>query len=719
MIPEEEVDPMSTTPESDGTPGEDQQVPAASPDQAAPQQAPGTPATEPIAATEAHPVSPVTEPVSQHPQEAPTQRIAPATTQAFPQAGQPATQPLHAPLDGPVPTAPTASASPWGRPGEAHRTEQDRPQQPAPSASTPPAPRPADLFAVPSAPPATHAAPTAAQAGSPAPHAATPQGPHSPYPGPQGQRSGAPTPPSGYPAPQQQTSRPGARPTVSWGAPAPAPQAQESTPGQGQPQQGVFAGPYGATPEATDAERANGGPEYPAAFGAPAPADQQPPAEKKQRNPILIPIVATAVVTALLATGGSALVFHAMNRGGSSTGAANIATLGQNSAAGVPVSGSTEENPDWQAVASAVKDSVVAIQVVTSAGEAEGSGVIADADGNIITNNHVVSGAQDDQVQVTLTDGRIYTADVVGTDSTTDLAVIRLQDPPSDLSPAAMAEATPTVGDPVMAVGNPLGLANTVTTGIVSALDRPVSTTETGSSETVVTNAIQIDAAVNPGNSGGPLFNAQGEVIGITSSIATTSSASGSIGLGFAIPITLAQTVAGQLVQDGVAEHAFLGVGLNDGTATADGVTRAGAQVMSVSANSPASEAGLQTGDVIVAIDDKVVAGAESLTGYVRTHASGDEVTLTVVRDGKSLTVDVTLAVREEDGASSGSGSSGSGGSGGSGQGGSGQGDQNGQGDSGSGDGSDGSDGSGDGLENMTPDQLWEWFQQQQGGDQG
>ena len=134
-----------------------------------------------------------------------------------------------------------------------------------------------------------------------------------------------------------------------------------------------------------------------------------------------------------------------------------------------------------------------------------------------------------------------------------------------------------------MAVGNPLGLANTVTTGIVSAVDRPVSTAGENSSEATVTNAIQIDAAVNPGNSGGPLFDAQGQVIGINSSIATLSSESGSIGLGFAIPVDLVKNIAAQLVEDGTAEHAFLGVGLSDGTATADGVTRRGAVVESVS----------------------------------------------------------------------------------------------------------------------------------------
>lgn len=706
---------MSTTPEDrpDGTPREDEQ--AASQDTTSTPAAPSTAATPATPTTSDTPAVPTTEPVAQHPQEAPTQRISPAPTQSLPQASpaaqQAPTQPLHAPLAGPLPGAQspqTAQASQHGAPGG---MAAQSPQHGGPAAQTPQPStgwgRPGDPYAVPGA-----------QRPSPSPYGAAPQVPqptaaqqpqtsqaHPPqHPGAQLPQAQSPQPQSPQAQGQQHPGhQPSARPTVSWGAPAaPAPQvgSESGTSQSGTPQPtGTFAGPYGAEPE-----HPNGGPEYPAAFGAPAPPEQQADqtaAEKKQRTRVpLIPMVAVAVITALVASGGTAFLVTALDRN-SSTSSTNIATLGQTSADGVPVSGSSVENPDWQAVASAVKDSVVAIQVVTSAGEAEGSGVIADSDGNIITNNHVVSGAQDSQVQVTLTDGRIYTADVVGTDSTTDLAVIRLQDPPDDLSPAAMADTTPTVGDPVMAVGNPLGLANTVTTGIVSALDRPVSTTESGSSETVVTNAIQIDAAVNPGNSGGPLFNASGQVIGITSSIATTSSASGSIGLGFAIPISLAQMITGQLVQDGVAEHAYLGVGLTDGTATADGVTRAGAQVQSVSGNSPASKAGLQTGDVIVAIDDKVVGGAESLTGYVRTYASGDEVTLTVVRDGKSLNVEVTMAVREEEGTSSG-------------QSGSGQQGQQGQGDSG-----DGSDGSGDGLENMTPEQLYEWFQQQQGGDQG
>jgi len=390
-------------------------------------------------------------------------------------------------------------------------------------------------------------------------------------------------------------------------------------------------------------------------------------------------------------------VTHALADGdtASSSHPASLATIGQSSNDAVPVSGSTNDDPDWEAVSKAVAPAVVAIEVTTDQGGAQGSGVIIDDQGHVVTNNHVVAGAQGD-VQVTLTDGRLFKATVVGTDPTTDLAVIKLTDPPSGLKPAALGDSGKVVvGQPVMAVGNPLGLANTVTTGIVSAVDRPVSTTGEDGGEATVTNAIQIDAAVNPGNSGGPLFDAQGRVIGINSSIATLSQQSGSIGLGFAIPVDLVKNIASQLVDDGSAEHAFLGVSLTDGTASADGVTRRGAVVDEVTDGSPAAKAGLQVKDVIVAIGSKPVGGAESLTAYVRALASGTDVTLTVVRDGKASDVDVTLAVRKETAQSTPQGQ---------GQQGQGQ-DQQGQ---------QGQDGGPSGLPGgLDPEQLWKWYQEQ------
>ncbi|UZN02316.1 S1C family serine protease [Cellulomonas sp. S1-8] len=433
-----------------------------------------------------------------------------------------------------------------------------------------------------------------------------------------------------------------------------------------------------------------------------APADPAP--RRRSRAWVWI---ASAAAVGLLVGGGSVASLGGLDvlAGASDpVRSASLADVGRTETDQVPVSGSSTENPNWQAVASAVQASVVAIDVQTQSGGGQGSGVIIDDDGHVVTNNHVVAGAQGN-VQVTLTDGRMLEAEVVGTDASTDLAVLQVVDAPDDLQAAAFGDSDDvTVGDPVMAVGNPLGLANTVTTGIVSALNRPVSTQEVGG-EAAVTNAVQIDAAINPGNSGGPLFDATGRVIGITSSIATLSQQSGSIGLGFAIPVDLARNIAAQLIEDGQAEHAFLGVTLSDGTATADGVTRRGAVVESVSEGSPAAEAAVQDGDVIVAIGDDPVGGAESLTAFVRSLTSGDDVTLTVVRDGRAVELDVTLATRPDDFGQS----------------------QPGQGDEGQGEQAPDDQGEGEGEQpapdpgdegtmpgGMTPEQFWEWLQEQQ-----
>jgi putative serine protease PepD len=206
-----------------------------------------------------------------------------------------------------------------------------------------------------------------------------------------------------------------------------------------------------------------------------------------------------------------------------------------------------------------------------------------------------------------------------------------------------------------MAVGNPLGLADTVTTGIVSATDRPVSTSGEGSGSTlVVTNAIQTDAAINPGNSGGALVDATGSVIGIPSSIASLSqsanSQGGNIGLGFAIPSNEAKRISDELITSGKATHAWLGVQLDDGSGTADGTTRQGAVVTQVIDGTPAQQAGLADGDVIVTIDGETVSGAESLTAQVRERGPGDKVVMGVVRDGKLIEVSVTLATRQDEG---------------------------------------------------------------------
>ena len=262
-------------------------------------------------------------------------------------------------------------------------------------------------------------------------------------------------------------------------------------------------------------------------------------------------LTAVAVLAALLASGGTYAAAQ-LGDGSQPSSTASTSTLGRGADTG-PVVQADATNPNWTATAAAVAPSVVAITVKSGQSEAQGSGVIIDAKGHILTNNHVVSGAGPDaSITVTLNDGRTYKATVAGTDPSTDLAVITLTGAPSDLKPIAIGNSDDIkVGDPVMAIGNPLGLAGTVTTGIVSALNRPVTTAaeddsqpqeqnpfgqslpgqdqqpQTGSDSTdVVTNAIQTSAAINPGNSGGALVNASGQLIGINSAIASLGSSS-------------------------------------------------------------------------------------------------------------------------------------------------------------------------------------------------
>jgi putative serine protease PepD len=320
----------------------------------------------------------------------------------------------------------------------------------------------------------------------------------------------------------------------------------------------------------------------------------------------------------------------------------------------VPPDAYDGQTPEWNVVAGAVQPTVVAIKAAAATyGEAQGSGVIINSEkGYVVTNNHVVADARD--IRIVLADGRIFEATALGTDPTTDLAVLELREPPDDLVEAQLGDSSAVaVGEPVMAVGNPLGLDNTVTTGIVSALNRPVSTEASGAdagAEPVVTNAIQVDAAVNPGNSGGPLFNAKGEVIGINSSIATMGSSygeAGNIGLAFAIPVNLVKNVATQLIDSGVAAHPLLGVSASNSEVDVDGVLRAGAKVETVVKGKAADAAGVKVGDVIIAVNGNPLTGSESLTAWIRSFNPGDKVTLTVMQDGHATDLEATLTTRE------------------------------------------------------------------------
>ncbi|MDY5601767.1 MAG: trypsin-like peptidase domain-containing protein [Schaalia hyovaginalis] len=422
------------------------------------------------------------------------------------------------------------------------------------------------------------------------------------------------------------------------------------------------------------------GPQGPSAWtGAPEAAQQAPStliaprSEKKaKRGPSWFALIVSMILTAAITLSAS----WALMQTRSAARSVPVPSTSQGATTVTPVT-SSGDSPDWQAVASAVSPAVVTIGVQSSSSSGVGSGVVYNANGDIVTNYHVISPALDGQgkITVTLADSRLYEAEIVGTDQTTDLAVIRLTNPPADLTVATFGSSSDlAVGQEVMAVGAPLGLSNTVTTGVISALNRPVevSNTDSGStpsdpndpfgqlpqlqnrstssSDSVITNAIQVDASINPGNSGGPLFDSSGRVIGINSSIASNSGSSGqagSIGLGFAIPVDLVSSVADQLIATGSADHAVLGVTVQSATAELDGAAVAGAKIVDVIAGGGADKAGLKIDDVIVAVDGETVSSSKQLTGYVRRYKGGDEVTVAYVRNGQKYEVSATLTSQQ------------------------------------------------------------------------
>jgi putative serine protease PepD len=295
---------------------------------------------------------------------------------------------------------------------------------------------------------------------------------------------------------------------------------------------------------------------------------------------------------------------------------------------------STSSFSSVEDVAAEVLPSVVSIAVQSQLGQGTGSGVIISSDGQIMTNNHVVESGG--QLTVTFHDGTTAQAEVVGTDPVTDLAVIQAQDV-SGLTPAELGTSGDLeVGQQVVAIGSPFGLEGTVTSGIVSALGRPVSAGQAQNNLAVI-DAIQTDAPINPGNSGGPLVNMSGQVVGINSAIYSPSG-EGSVGLGFAIPIDQAKPIAEELLDSGQAAHARIGISVGDSNSE----TR-GALIASVEAGSGADEAGLAQGDIITKLDDRLITGGESLIAAVRSHRPGDTVTLTYIRNGETQTAQVTL----------------------------------------------------------------------------
>ena len=310
--------------------------------------------------------------------------------------------------------------------------------------------------------------------------------------------------------------------------------------------------------------------------------------------------------------------------------------------------GPTPVNRDPKSVASIAAKllpSVVTLNVVGATERGTGSGVVIRSDGYILTNNHVVEvAANGGTITADFYKGRQgVAARIVGRDPKTDLAVVRVS--LTDLPAATLGQSSSlVVGDPVVALGAPLGLSSTVTSGIVSALDRNVEVPdENGGSNGLLIGAIQTDAAINPGNSGGPLVDSQAQVVGINSAIASASNSSatsGNIGVGFAIPIDYARSIADEIIRTGKATHPYVGVTAQP--ADASGANK-GARVVSVVGGGPADKAGIIAGDVITKVDSKAIDNVDALVAATRLHKVGDVVTLTYTRNGQSTTVSVTL----------------------------------------------------------------------------
>ena len=389
-------------------------------------------------------------------------------------------------------------------------------------------------------------------------------------------------------------------------------------------------------------------PDYPPPGTQPMPAYAAavPGRRRQERGRVsrwVWPVVcALALVVGGLAgaIGGAAYQRWAAEPDSTGRVAGGLENAGATSQAPLPV-----ENGSVAAVARQVLPSTVQI-VAEFEGQADGatgSGFALDRQGHFVTNNHVVADAAESEgpIEVVDQEGNRYQAVVVGRSPTYDLAVLFVEQAP-DLPPAALgASQALHVGDPVVAFGSPLGLSSTVTAGIVSALNRPVSTGDSDDELSYI-NAVQTDAAINPGNSGGPLVNLSGQVVGVNSAIATTGGAvqgdAGSIGVGFAIPVEQVKLTADQILRTGEARYPVIGAKVS----TADDGAR-GAEISEVLAGTPADEAGLEQGDVVTAIDETLVDNQIALIVAIRSHRPGDTVALTVARDDEELTIEVTL----------------------------------------------------------------------------
>ncbi|MFI9823121.1 S1C family serine protease [Streptomyces sp. NPDC052013] len=494
----------------------------------------------------------------------------------------------------------------------------------------------------PSAPPTPVDAPAApAHQGHPAPDGSSPTAPLPPVPPgtPQAHGASGPHDPQGHPgaghgpqgghAPSGPAHGSSSAPDPAWPPPPPPGTPSHADGGAG------HGGPGGP-----------GGGGWDSSYPQPAPA---PAPKKGGRGGLLAALLVAALVAGGL--GGGLGYTLARNNDDTSSTTVSASTSG----------GNIKRDPGTvAAVAARALPSTVTIEAESSSGEGgTGTGFVFDKQGHIVTNNHVVADAVDGgKLSATFPDGKKYEAEVVGNAQGYDVAVIKLKDAPSDLKPLTLGNSDEVaVGDSTIAIGAPFGLSNTVTTGIISAKNRPVASSDGTGSQASYMSALQTDASINPGNSGGPLLDAQGNVIGINSAIQSTSNGgfgtgqAGSIGLGFAIPINQAKYVAQELIKTGKPVYAKIGASVSlEETSGGAKITDQGAGGSEpVDPGGPADKAGLQPGDVITKLDDRVIDSGPTLIGEIWTHKPGDEVTITYERDGKERTTELTLGARVGD----------------------------------------------------------------------
>ena len=421
---------------------------------------------------------------------------------------------------------------------------------------------------------------------------------------------------------------------------APDPRGGAWTPPQGPP---PYSAPQPTRPLGPMDGAGPQGPQAYAPWGAPRPYGPPPTPPRGRVSGWIWPAVAVlALLIGLLggALGGAA--YDRWDSNGSGLDDDGLSGGTTRSEAPLPI-----DNGSVAAVAQELLPSTVQIvaEFDGQAGGATGSGFVLDNEGHVITNNHVVESAAEDDgpIEVVDTDGNRYSAELVGRSPVYDLAVLYVEDA-TDLRPAALgASETLNIGDGVVAIGSPLGLSSTVTAGIVSALNRPVTTGDSADDASYI-NAVQTDAAINPGNSGGPLVNLKGQVVGVNSAIATAGGGlggetGGNIGVGFAIPIEQVRTTADQILRTGEARYPIIGATVQTGGRDEG----RGAVIEEVQPDTPAERAGLAKDDVVTALEGDRVTDGIALIVMIRTHQPGETLEFTVVRGDEERTVEVTL----------------------------------------------------------------------------